>query len=56
MGKERVEVKKRIEDEVAGCVSGWSVREDQSGRSSFKARGSITAPESMCEPASREVD
>lgn len=40
-------VRNFMEDEVAGCLRGWSVREDQSGSSSLRARGSTTAPESI---------
>jgi hypothetical protein len=55
MGKESDEVKKRIEEVAVGWVSGWSVLEDQFGSNSFRARGSITAPERMWEPTSGEV-
>jgi len=48
-------VKKSMEEEVAGWVSGWEPLygeegEAQSGRSSLRARGSRTAPERMWEP------
>jgi hypothetical protein len=46
-------VKKRIDDEVAGCVRGWPSLSLQLGMSSFSARGSTTAPESTCEPRQR---
>ena len=55
MGTARREVRKRMEDDVAGCVRGWSVREGQSGMSSLRARGSITAPERICEPRIYEL-
>ena len=35
---------------VAGCFRGCPSRVFQSGRSSFNALGSMTAPESMCDP------
>lgn len=50
MGKAMLPVNQRILDEVAGCLKGCSGREDQSGRSSLSARGSTTAPDSICEP------
>ena len=36
--------------EVVGCLRGWSSRDCQSGRSSSRARGSMTAPERIWEP------
>ena len=44
-------VKKRIELLPAGWVRGWSSRDCQSGKSSFNALGSMTAPESIWEPS-----
>ena len=57
MVKDWFSVKKRIELCLAGWVSGWSDRSFQSGRSSFKAVGSITAPDRIWEPGRvRSVD
>lgn len=48
--KERFAVKRRIWVDVVGCMIGWSGLSFQSGRSSLSARGSPTAPWTMCEP------
>lgn len=37
-------------EDVAGCLRGWSSLEDQLGSSSLSARGSMTAPETICDP------
>jgi hypothetical protein len=50
MGIESALVKKRIDDDMAGWINGWSSREDHDGRSSFSARGSMTAPDRIWEP------
>ena len=50
MGKEYFSVKKRIAVLVAGWVNGWPSMDCQSGRSSLRVRGSMTAPERICEP------
>lgn len=51
MGNDRFEVKNLIDEDVAGCIAGRSSLLDHSGRSSSSARGSITAPDRMCDPA-----
>ena len=50
MGKEEFAVKKRMLECVAGWVKGWPDLACQSGINSFRALGSITAPERICEP------
>ena len=43
-------MRKRMREDVAGCVRGWSGIDSQLGRSSLRALGSMTAPDRMCAP------